>query len=272
MAGKLKFPFLFLFTLLLLPSFGFAEGEGRKLAHLLTESQEALNSVNGQRDPCGTALLTDSEGRPVRSGEGFLKTPESETARLHGKFGTLKTLQGREFEISVVDYETAKRLFDEMASKDYIPFKYPEDGCYARAHEMSRLLEQKGILTGKVFIEGSLRVETSNSPKGYVEWWYHVAPVLLVEKDGKQEVYVIDPSIFDRPVPAEEWYAIQTKHDRGRRDRTYNTPRFVYTPISERDELQTDYLKADIDSMKATMASYLKIQQEREQRKQREAQ
>lgn len=143
-----------------------------------------------------------------------------------------------------------------MAKQEHIPFRYPEDGCHARAHEMSQLLEKMGYITGKVFIEGNLRVETKNSPKGYVEWWYHVAPIILVETRGKLEPYVIDPSVFDKPVPAEEWFAIQTRHPGGERRRTYQTPRFNYTPSSASNDGMANYSEDDISSMRSTMSSY----------------
>jgi hypothetical protein len=43
-------------------------------------------------------------------------------------------------DISVIEKEYAEYLFNELVSQTYIPFGYPEDGCYARAHEMSRIL------------------------------------------------------------------------------------------------------------------------------------
>ncbi len=179
---------------------------------------------------------------------------------------SVQGISGDNIDISMVSEDFAKELFDEMASQPHIPFAYPEDGCYARAHEMSRLLEEKGIITGKVFIEGSLRVETPNSPKGYVEWWYHVAPIIKVKKGEKEEVYVIDPSIFSEPVPAEEWFKIQTSHDGGLRGRTYQTRRFNYTPSDKSRDMQS-YDQDDIDGMRDTMERYLRIQQERQQGK-----
>jgi hypothetical protein len=39
-----------------------------------------------------------------------------------------------------------------------------------------------------------------------IAWSYHVAPVVTVtEADGRQVKYVIDPSLFDRPVLIGEW-------------------------------------------------------------------
>jgi hypothetical protein len=82
-------------------------------------------------------------------------------------------------------------------------WRYPEDGCFARASMANKTAFQHYFpLPGKVFAFGNLRVETENSPRGSVSWWYHVAPI--VEAAG--EKYVIDPAInFSRPLKLSEW-------------------------------------------------------------------
>jgi hypothetical protein len=176
----------------------------------------------------------------------------------------IKAISGKEFEVSSISYEYLDEIFDYLEAQEHIPFKYPEDGCYARAHEMSRLMKEKGIITGKTFIEGDLRVETPNSPKGYVEWWYHVAPIVVVNHpDGQEQVYVIDPSIFKKPVPVQEWYNIQTKHQNGRKDDSYYTPRFAYFPSHKNTQLE-DYRVEDLEDAKRTMEDYLRIQKQRQ--------
>ena len=180
--------------------------------------------------------------------------------------GTAIDANGKTIDISVVSEGYVRELFDEMAAQKHIPFGYPEDGCHARAHEMTRLLEDKGIIAAKVFVEGDLRVDTENSPKGYVSWWFHVAPILKVKKDGKEEVYVIDPSIFSEAVPLQEWLAIQTSHEDGRQDEVYKTRRFNYTPLNKSSDIDK-YDDSVTTRMKSTMKRYLKIQLEREQKR-----
>lgn len=171
----------------------------------------------------------------------------------------VKNSEGKEFEISEISEDYVKELFDYVASQKHIPFDLPEDGCYARAHEMALLLEEKGVITGKTFIEGNLRVETKNSPKGYVEWWYHVAPIVSVrKKDGSKGIFVLDPSIFKKAVPAEEWYEIQTKHAKYS-DKKYFTPRFNYTPGLNTREIKDSYEPHHLRDTKKTMETYLNI-------------
>ncbi len=119
----------------------------------------------------------------------------------------------------------AQELFDQMESTTCdcsvtppcIPFKYPNDGCYARAHEMCRLMMNEGEQPEKVWIYGyphgvaNLRVDTANEPINcYVNWWYHVAPTLLVDMPGGAEKQVIDPALFEGPVSVSTWRAKQT--------------------------------------------------------------
>ncbi len=173
-----------------------------------------------------------------------------------------------DFEVSVVSLEKAKELFEFVSKKDYIPFKYPEDGCYARAHEMSLLLIGKGTKTGKVFIQGDLCVDTPNSPKGFVTWAYHVAPVVNVMVNGEVKTYVIDPSLFDRPVLVEEWYKIQTSHSQQAQKSkiTYFNEMFHYAP-RDRNTGMSAFDTYDLKARLEIMKTYLEIQKSRQQQK-----
>ena len=86
-----------------------------------------------------------------------------------------------------------------------ISWLYPNDGCYARAAMANRWFKGQGISTpGKVFAFGKLKVRTRNHPRGYVTWWYHVAPI--VEVGGAK--YVLDPAIESGgPLRLRDWLA-----------------------------------------------------------------
>jgi len=109
----------------------------------------------------------------------------------------------------------ANQVFRWMAGQSDISYRYPADGCYARAHLMIRRMVRRGMKPWKVwtFANGeSLYVRTSNIPSGHVEWRYHVAPILRVRlQNGKQRWYVIDPSLFRRPVPIATWKNAQRR-------------------------------------------------------------
>lgn len=92
-----------------------------------------------------------------------------------------------------------------------IPFLYPDDGCWARAHQMCRLMIGAGAQPGKVWIYGSLSVDTRNNPHCSVPWGYHVAPTLQVKDGATVQTMVLDPSLFSQPVPEATWKGVQ--HD-----------------------------------------------------------
>jgi hypothetical protein len=92
-----------------------------------------------------------------------------------------------------------------------IPFLYPDDGCWGRAHEMCRLMINMGLSPKKVWIQGSLYVNTKNNPNCHVWWGWHVAPTLCVRGPGffQTQSMVIDPSLFTTPVSKATWKSVQ---------------------------------------------------------------
>jgi hypothetical protein len=91
------------------------------------------------------------------------------------------------------------------AAAPCIPFNYPDDGCWGRAHEMCRLMIAAGITPNKVWIFGNLRAASQNNANCQVHWGWHVAPTLSVGT----ETYVIDPSLFNGPVTQANWAGVQ---------------------------------------------------------------
>lgn len=194
----------------------------------------------------------------------------------------VEVYDGQIADVSVISYAYMQELFDQLIRHPRIPFKFPDDGCYARAHKMSLLLEQKGIMTIKSFVIGDLRVETPHHPRGWVEWWYHVAPALYVKdfaapapRRGLNAVspgavsedyalMIFDPSIFDDPVSYGQWVEAQIRHRTGKVSEAYNTVRFVYTPsdISNSEDLK-DYLIEDLVDMETTLELYKEIERAR---------
>lgn len=109
-----------------------------------------------------------------------------------------------------VTLDAAKRFFSIVERQPHIPFQYPANGCWARAHEMCRLIEHHidqnaGDVTAKIWHYGELSVVTDNTPECSVGWGFHVAPVVKV--DG--EWLVIDPALFDQPVSVDRWLSRQ---------------------------------------------------------------
>lgn len=126
-----------------------------------------------------------------------------------------------------VSMTRAQEIFDAMSATSCnpagiaapcIPFIYPDDGCWARAHEMRRLMNNMGVYPKKVWIHGSLATPTRNNPYCIVYWGWHVAPTICVRLRWRWwylfwwwwgERMVIDPSLFTAPVTKEQWKSVQ---------------------------------------------------------------
>ena len=121
----------------------------------------------------------------------------------------------------------AQQIFDAMSATSCdpnaiaapcIPFMFPDDGCWARAHEMRRLMNTMGIEPKKIWIDGSLHTPTRNNPNCFVNWGWHVAPTICVRRRWRPWYIfwwwwgvrmVIDPSLFTTPVTKADWKAVQ---------------------------------------------------------------
>lgn len=127
---------------------------------------------------------------------------------------------------------------------DSIPFNYPDGGCWVRAQAMCRVLRQRRLPAGIVWLlpydaavmyipqsKPSLRAITRNLPDkwpGYevpAAWWFwHCAPVIMVKhRENDYRPYVIDPSIQlndnDPSVTLQEW--IDTVQQPGEKPETF---------------------------------------------------
>jgi hypothetical protein len=93
-----------------------------------------------------------------------------------------------------------------------IPFNYPADGCWIRAHFMARMIVAEKITPAKIWSAAyMLSAHTENDPNCTVSWAWHVAAVVLVKYDNGAEIkLVIDPSLAPEPVTIEAWIKLQT--------------------------------------------------------------
>jgi len=117
--------------------------------------------------------------------------------------------------VSVVSLARAQEVSRALATRGDIAFRYPTDGCYARAHLMGLQLMSMGLRPGKVWafddaaFKGSatrMVAVTKDHPNGFVSWRYHVAPALKIRRsDGQVVTAVLDPSLHDRPVSVSVW-------------------------------------------------------------------
>jgi hypothetical protein len=136
----------------------------------------------------------------------------------------------------IPSYAKAKEIFDFCAQLSChlpgpyavtpcIPFQYVIDGCYARAHQMRRIITTRyRYCCEKVFsfaepYPHTLAVRASKWGGCCVFWWYHVAPLVRVRiklrLPGLPKSFslvlamVIDPGMFDKPVLLSTWLSAQ---------------------------------------------------------------
>lgn len=119
-----------------------------------------------------------------------------------------------------VSWDRAVELFNMMnaetcmpcaSASPCIPFKYPRDGCWIRAHIMCYKMIDEAETPEKIWISGSLLALSSNVPNCHVNWGWHVAPTLMVtpEGGGADVKMVIDPSLCTEPVTVDFWKGLQ---------------------------------------------------------------
>jgi len=126
----------------------------------------------------------------------------------------------------IPDMATAQLMFDYITHQacalpgpygidQCISFQYCEDGCYARAHKMCWVINNKFHYgTHKIFSFANagtdeLCVKAEKWGGCCVNWWYHVAPIVNIKTPSGTKAYVFDPAMFDQPVLLATWLHAQ---------------------------------------------------------------
>ncbi|HCA08404.1 MAG TPA: hypothetical protein DEO71_14620 [Chryseobacterium sp.] len=128
----------------------------------------------------------------------YTKEAKSETNKLTSVLPNVATLN------SMFALIKNQACGTSTASSPCITFRYPVDGCYARAHKMRQILINNGYDCEKQFVYGNLKASTGTC---CVAWSYHVA-ILVSYKNasGVTEKRIIDPSLFPSgPVTDTAW-------------------------------------------------------------------
>ena len=174
----------------------------------------------------------------------------------------------------VPDMATAQLMFDYIAHQaceipgpygvDFcITFQYCEDGCYARAHKMCYVINNRfHYATHKIFSFAwpgayTLSVKAEKWGGCCINWWYHVAPLVNIKTPSGTYAYVFDPAMFDQPVLLATWlHAQQNPACAGSHTpkvTSYNIqPTTSYSP-NDTATFDTDPLYASTDS---TLVNY----------------
>lgn len=180
--------------------------------------------------PAGTRVVVTDDGAtaPFNAGGGdWVRVRVTTGPALDAAGWTHRAALADRPETTEITPATALVLFREMAAARFVddrgtdtpvPFHYPIDGCYFRAHRMSQLLTEKGYASERVFAVTNVDPECANyrlAPESRyagdreaprVTWWYHVAPVIRVRVPERGLVeMVLDPSLAGGPITIDEW-------------------------------------------------------------------
>ncbi len=177
---------------------------------------EALQNAVGKELPLlVTSTHTDFEIIDVRDLPADLAKTEAKIILKSPETAEIKE------EEKVVTMQRAMELFEMIDKKaciphdlanPCIPFLYPSNGCWVRAHLMCYFLRKEKETPKKIWSSGQyLQARSSNVPGCLIKWTWHVAPTLMVEqKNGEIIKMVFDPSIHNAPVTVKRWLELQT--------------------------------------------------------------
>jgi hypothetical protein len=123
-----------------------------------------------------------------------------------------------------IDPSRVQGLFDSLApatcplpeaKEDCVPYLFPDNGCWVRAHLICiHLREKHKVEAGKVWVFGNLETATPHHKTGRVKWEMHVAPVVRVG-NGPGDLRVLDPSVFCGPASVASWERAVVKFKTG---------------------------------------------------------
>jgi hypothetical protein len=170
---------------------------------------------------------------------------------------------------SVLSENELNEVFSTLASYPNIPFEVPEQGCHARTTYMSYLMQGWGIKSVRFYMRGDLRVATKNAKECFAKWDYHVAPLVLMRtKSGQIQEMIIDPSLFNHPVPKDDWIRIATAHT-SQAPTTYVRSGYYtgYDPLSPVQSERTTWDPDGINKSLIIMDEYMLVQERRRRQK-----
>ena len=191
-------------TLLFLSLFLVTPWANAQVLHeTLKDSIEELSSVGVVDNKCEGSDLVHSSTIPIEEKHKYVELG----------IDTVETANYNGFELSVLSLEQVKKIFEQVNQLEYIPKKYMEDGCYARAHEVFLIAKQNGLSFGKAFVvtdeKGFLypQGDEMRFHKGFQGWpVYHTSATALVRnEDGTLSPVVFDIGASQKAQKADPW-------------------------------------------------------------------
>lgn len=162
----------------------------------------------------------------------------------------------------VISLARAERLFDDLAKAKDIPHEFVDEGCHFRAHVAGKRLEDAGVYSDKAFLRplsgADLKIPSDRTPLGFTLGMFHTAPCVLVKGDnGEARRLVLDPSLFDGPVPVQTWAEHMYPLGEGGegREELFFLPRFALH-LSDRFNPPAAWRQKDLDDAQGWNEEY----------------
>lgn len=200
----------------------------RSLENLIQDTVvRACDRINTKRSTCGQMRAEAPRTAPPVVAEVLKRCdPKRQDAP---PSQSVNNSENRAFDVSVVSAQEAQQVFDFIRPQKS---RYALTGagvanrvCAQRAQMVAfDLLDQCKMKSAKIFVQpsrsrlalglwrNSLEVEVNGQSYSWDK--YHVANVIYVRQvDGRTEPYVLDPLLFQEPVPMATWEALLKKTD-----------------------------------------------------------
>lgn len=172
----------------------------------------------------------------------------------------------KEVQVGVVSEVMANMLFQQIVGRGDIPFGWIYGGSEFRAAKMALVLDAFGVFSAKDFVEGKIYLDPMPKIGDQRErlgesrvagFRYYVGTTLLVKKGNELVPYVLDPSLFNMPVPQTVWKAKLLAKSQSVLEHEYFTDRFVMY-LNGKDEGLKDYKESELDTMDEQLIQYAK--------------
>lgn len=174
-------------------------------------TQVLHESLEGSLEELGSLGEVQVDCHPGQAEKSFSVPIEEEHQYIELGVQSDKKAEYQGLELSVLTPEQAQMIHEQLSQLEYIPKKYMEDGCYARAHEVALIAQRNGLTFGKAFLvskKGLLypKGEDSGFHESFQGWRYHTAAMALVrDKGGELSPVVFDIGASKSAQKAEQW-------------------------------------------------------------------
>lgn len=110
---------------------------------------------------------------------------------------------------SVVSLAELNKVFDQLKEKEIYNNDHPNGMCFSRTYLISKELDDLGIKSQQLQISGWIMAAYKKGMYYGTEGYpIHKANLVTVDTGEGEEIYVVDPMYFDRPISLEQYKKI----------------------------------------------------------------